>query len=252
MSQLQYTPGPRTIEEETDGNVLVLDEQGVTICRCYQQPHDTWKARDNALLIAASSKFFEVLQEMEAYFLQFPESTVIAGGEAMEPIRQFFAVYKERGRPAIAASEPPVSNAEILPANTSDTPVPDVRIRNKAIVFAALAEAGMHRVTADYDGSGDSGQIENVEAWDAGNERLPFPSDRRIQLVSENPDRPCAEHNLEAAVESVAWDYLDDLYRGWENNDGAFGIFVFDVPRRTLTLEHNERYTEHNTTNHEF
>jgi hypothetical protein len=26
---------------------------------------------------------------------------------------------------------------------------------------------------------------------------------------------------LEAAIESIAWDYLDDLYRGWENNDGA-------------------------------
>ena len=135
---------------------------------------------------------------------------------------------------------------------TSATPVADVRSRNKAIVFAALAEAGIHRVTVDYDGSGDSGQIENVEAWNADNERLLFAPDPRIQLVSENPDRPYAEHNLEAAVETVAWDYLDDLYRGWENNDGAFGIFVFDVPGRTLTLEHNERYTEVNTTSHEF
>jgi len=115
---------------------------------------------------------------------------------------------------------------------TSATPVADVRSRNKAIVFAALAEAGIHRVTVDYDGSGDSGQIENVEAWTA-NERIPFPSDPRIQLVSENPDHPRAAQNLEAAAESVAWDYLDDLFFGWENNDGAFGIFVFDVPART-------------------
>jgi len=135
---------------------------------------------------------------------------------------------------------------------STTAPGTDVRARNKAIVFAALAEAGIHRVTVDYDGSGDSGQIENVEAWNADNERLLFAPDPRIQLVSENPDRPYAEHNLEAAVETVAWDYLDDLYRGWENNDGAFGIFVFDVPGRTLTLEHNERYTEVNTTSHEF
>ena len=39
---------------------------------------------------------------------------------------------------------------------------------------------------------------------------------------------------------------------GWENNDGACGTFVFDVPARALTLEHNERYTKVNTTSHEF
>jgi hypothetical protein len=136
---------------------------------------------------------------------------------------------------------------ETLPA----APVDDVRARNKAIVFAALTEAGIHRVTVDYDGSGDSGQIENVEAWDADNDRIPFPSGVKIQLASENPAYPLSEQNLEAAVETLAWDYLE-IYFGWENNDGAFGTFVFDVPARTVTLEHNERYTEVNTTSHEF
>jgi hypothetical protein len=129
----------------------------------------------------------------------------------------------------------------------------DIRTRNKAIVFAALAEAAIHRVTVDYDGSGDSGQIENVEAWDAGNERISFPSTVMIQLGSENSDHPSSETNLEAAVETLAWDYLElSIGWGWENNDGAFGTFVFDVAARTLTLEHNERYTEVNTTSHEF
>ena len=90
---------------------------------------------------------------------------------------------------------------ETLPA----APVEDVRARNKAIVFAALAEAGIHRVTIEYDGSGDSGQIEDVAAWNAANERIPFPSDRKIMLVSENPDHPRSEQNFEAAVETLAW-----------------------------------------------
>ena len=129
---------------------------------------------------------------------------------------------------------------------SSAAPADDVRARNKAIVFAALAEAGIHKVTVDYDGSGDSGQIESVEAWDARNERVPFPSDARIRLGSDDPGQ-----NLEAAVEHLCWDYLE-IHYGWENNDGAFGTFVFDVPNRTITLEHNERYTEVNTTSHEF
>jgi hypothetical protein len=135
---------------------------------------------------------------------------------------------------------------------TSAAPVDDVRAHNKAVIFAALAAAGIQRVTVDYDGGGDSGQIENIEAWDAGNEKVPFPSDRKIHLASGNPGHPLTEHNLEAAAETLAWDYLDEIYYGWENNDGAFGTFVFNVPSRTITLEHNERYTEVNTTSHEF
>jgi hypothetical protein len=63
---------------------------------------------------------------------------------------------------------------------------------------------------------------------------------------------PVDDIGLEAAVEELAWNYLYDNYLGWENNDGAFGAFVFDVPGRSITLEHNERYTEVNTTSHEF
>lgn len=132
---------------------------------------------------------------------------------------------------------------------TSAEPVDDVRARNKAIVFAPLAEAGIHRVTVDYDGSG---QIENVEAWNGANERMPFPAGVMVHLVSDSPDHPPPGQNLEAAVESIAWDYLGDLYYGWENNDGGFGTFVFDVPSGTVSLEHNERYTEVNSTSHEF
>ena len=133
----------------------------------------------------------------------------------------------------------------------SATPADDIRARNKAIVFAALAETGIHKVTVEYDGGGDSGQIEDVAAWNAGDERISFPSDRKITLLSENPDHPLAQQSFEAAVETLAWDYLE-IYYGWENNDGAFGTFVFDVPARTISLEHNERYTELNTTSHEF
>ena len=133
----------------------------------------------------------------------------------------------------------------------SNASTDDIRSRNKEVIFAALAEAGIQRVTIDYDGSGDSGQIENIEAWDSNDQSMPFPLEAKIQLVSDSPDHPFAERNLEAAVETLAWDYLD-IHCGWENNDGAFGTFEFLVPDRTITLEHNERYTDYNTTSHEF
>ena len=91
-----------------------------------------------------------------------------------------------------------------------------------------------------------------IEAWNAANEKIPLPSSRKIQLASENPDRPVDEFGLEAAVEELAWDYLYDNHCGWENNDGAFGTFEFLVPDRTITLQHNERYTDTHTFIHEF
>ena len=127
----------------------------------------------------------------------------------------------------------------------------DVRAGDKAILFAALAKAGIHRVTINYDGSGDSGQIESIEAWNAANQKIPLPYEVTIQ-ASEHPEHPRAERKLEEAIEALAWEYLHDLHWGWENNDGAFGTFVLDVPARTITLEHNERYTEVNTPSHEF
>jgi hypothetical protein len=128
--------------------------------------------------------------------------------------------------------------------DTTETPATDFRARNKEIVFAALTAAGIHRVIVEYDGSDDSGQIEYVEAWTSANQTMPFPTEPRIELVAENPDSPREEYNLEAAVETVVWSYLYDLHEGWENNDGAFGNFVFDVATRTIRIEHAQRFTD--------
>jgi hypothetical protein len=135
---------------------------------------------------------------------------------------------------------------------STPAPVDDIRIRNKAILFAALAAAGICRVSVEFDGSGDSGQIEDILAWNAAGDTIPLPSDRKLQLPASQPDNPPAEMTFQEAIETLAYDYLEDTHPGWEINDGAFGTFVFDVPGRSVTLEHNERYTEVSTTSHEF
>jgi hypothetical protein len=45
-------------------------------------------------------------------------------------------------------------------------------------------------------------------------------------------------------IENVCYDSLSIHDYGWEDNDGAYGEFVFDVAEREITLEINERYTE--------
>ena len=53
------------------------------------------------------------------------------------------------------------------------------------------------------------------------------------------------------AVETLAYDFLEQTHGGWENNEGAYGEFTFDVGDRTIRLDYNERietseYTQHN------
>jgi hypothetical protein len=140
----------------------------------------------------------------------------------------------------------------------SGAPAEDSRAYNKNLIFDVLAEAGIHMLTVGFDSYGDSGQIDEVEAWSTdqtwrtGDDRIPVPSGRKVQLASPVPGHPPVEMTLQEAIETLAYDYLEETHMGSENNDGAFGTFVFNVPDRAITLEHNERYTEVDTSTHEF
>jgi len=55
---------------------------------------------------------------------------------------------------------------------------------------------------------------------------------------------------VKEAIERLAYDFLEETHGGWENNEGAYGDFLFDVTERTITLNYNERietseYTQH-------
>ena len=43
------------------------------------------------------------------------------------------------------------------------------------------------------------------------------------------------------AIERLVFDFLGVTHDGWENSDGAYGDFTFDVAERTITLDYNER-----------
>lgn len=124
---------------------------------------------------------------------------------------------------------------------------------NKTALFDALAAAGIATVIVVFDGYGDSGQVENIEAK-AGDEIVDLPTDeieiarpvwgaseieRRIQPVRE-------------AIETLAYDFLGQIHSGWANSEGAYGDFTFDVAARKITLDYNERRLESDYSQHEF
>ena len=126
-----------------------------------------------------------------------------------------------------------------------------IRPANKTALFDALAAASITSVLVHFDGSGDSGQIEDVHAT-TGDQPAEIP-DGNIEIAQlrwgdANIERTTL--SVRDAIESLAYDFLEQTHGGWENNEGAYGEFTFDVAQRTITLDYNERvetceYSQH-------
>jgi hypothetical protein len=126
-------------------------------------------------------------------------------------------------------------------------------LANKAIVFDALQSAGITSVHVEFDGVGDSGQIDNVTGYDtAGVVALPSVTVTLHQVSYDGSELPNVTHQLQEAIEVLCYDYLEQEHDGWEINDGAYGTFTFDVPQRTMELEFNGRFTDVATSHHKF
>jgi hypothetical protein len=120
-----------------------------------------------------------------------------------------------------------------------------IRPANKAALFEALASAGITTVTVQFDGGGDSGQVETIEAR-IGENLVDLP-DAKIEIAlahwgDSNIER--SAFSIRDAVEQIAYDFLEETHYGWEDNDGAYGEFTFDVAERAITLDYNERISE--------
>ena len=135
----------------------------------------------------------------------------------------------------------------------------DIRHRNKAALFDALAAAAVTRVVVSFNGYGDSGQVENIEAT-AGGVPVALPGGE-IEILTLpwawGESEPVAEPDrstltVAGAIEQLAYDFLEETHAGWEINEGAFGEFTFDVALRTITLDYNERIETSENHQHEF
>lgn len=128
-----------------------------------------------------------------------------------------------------------------------------IRPANKKALFDVLAAANITQVIVTFDGYGDSGQVEDVSAL-AGGAAVDLPGGEITIAQASWGSDDVKEHMLtiEQAVEQLAYDFLAETHPGWENNDGAYGEFTFDVATREITLDHNERYTATESYEHTF
>ena len=86
-----------------------------------------------------------------------------------------------------------------------------------------LRALGITEVTAEYEGYGDSGNIEDVTVQPTG---IELPDDLRTKF------------------EDFAWSVAYHQPPGFENNEGGYGTLTWNVTADSITLDHADRYVE--------
>ncbi len=116
-------------------------------------------------------------------------------------------------------------------------------------VLIQLADQGVTGIKVHYDGSGDSGAIENIVYTDIENANF---SD--IDLVSAwNEDKNLAKLNSDAysTIQNFAHEALLDNIEDWWNNEGGYGDLLIRVPSGEYLINNNVRIMEIEEFTHE-
>lgn len=130
---------------------------------------------------------------------------------------------------------------------------------NLDILFDLLEGAGVESFIVNFDGGGDDGQVEGpgefhppkskkkaekllgevVEGAKVSDGVRWHPGGGQETIWKENP-------TLNGMIDALCYETLESVAGGWEINEGSYGTFHFDVKKRKVSLDFNERVIESN------
>jgi hypothetical protein len=133
---------------------------------------------------------------------------------------------------------------------------------HKPLLFSALSANDITKVEVEFDGCGDSGQIENIAFYRGkGDNQTQLPASEKIgdqivagALIPEGSTwdevkkewvRKSKIPTITELIEQICYDLLEAYHGGWEINSGSCGTFQFNVrgtPKESsIALQYNER-----------
>ncbi|RKF12533.1 hypothetical protein D6850_17885 [Roseovarius spongiae] len=118
-------------------------------------------------------------------------------------------------------TDPQINFAETMAKWQAEREAANKAARNK--LLPQLRALGVTEVIAEYEGYGDSGNIEDVTVQPAG-----------IELPDE----------LSSTFGDFAWSVAYHQHPGFENNEGGYGTLTWDITGDSITLDHADRYVE--------
>ena len=104
------------------------------------------------------------------------------------------------------------------------------RVETRAALLVELRAIGVTSIEVQYEGYGDSGNVEDV---------------------SVTPDTITLSEEMRRRVEDFGWDFAYALSPGFENNEGGYGELTWVLATDNIDVSHSNRYIATNTTEHE-
>ena len=104
------------------------------------------------------------------------------------------------------------------------------RVETRAALLFELRALGVTSIEVQYEGYGDSGNVEDVVV---------------------TPDAITLTEELRRRVEDFGWDFAYALSPGFENNEGGYGELTWVLETDKIDVSHSNRYIETKTTEHE-
>lgn len=123
---------------------------------------------------------------------------------------------------------------------------------NKDILFDILEKHNVDSFRVSFEGSGDSGQIEDIQL----DEKILKKKVEGAMVSAGSTWNPVTKEStlnyekdvdVRTLIEGICYDVLEDSFGGWEINDGSYGEFYFDVNKRKSNLTMSERVMDVNT-----
>jgi hypothetical protein len=126
--------------------------------------------------------------------------------------------------------------------------VRNVETRCKDAFLPLLHAHDIARVEIHYDGGGDEGTVGEVNAYGTqGDAALPSILCDHHSL-EYNGEVSVRTIDLEDALAAFAENAVCARHAGWEDGEGACGTIAIDVASGTVTLTHNCRFIDYDTT----
>jgi hypothetical protein len=141
--------------------------------------------------------------------------------------------------------------------NTTLQRAAEVNKINKQVLTEFMRNNGINELVIEFDGSGDSGQMEGVVCYPESKNNLlktQLPlircdhrfSDGNWTLVEE-----LTSQSAEDVAEDIAYSVLENHHGGWEINEGSYGKIRMSADG-SGTIEYHERVIETNYSESEF
>jgi len=127
--------------------------------------------------------------------------------------------------------------------------IQEIKEKNKKSIVAFMQENGIEKVVVEFDGSGDSGQMERSIIYpsskeDLSDKKIPFISFFQRYSVGEwTVESNEVERSFDEAIEDFSYSILEDNHGGWEINDGSYGEIIINA-NGSGRIEFNQRVME--------